>query len=129
MPSYHCLLSSALTVLAIAATSVAAPIQDSLPQAKSAGTSGSLTGSVAIVGPDGNPVNPADTAVVSDYALVSGQSADSDDGLYLDFTSTPNPQPMRGTYGATDPGPRKLSRPHCANETDKPMQANIDMMQ
>ena len=73
------------------------------------GASGSIIGSAAFQGTDGNPVDPSDSAFVSDYQLVAGQSQDSDDGLYLDFTSIPNPQPIRGTGGGTDPGPRMLS--------------------
>ncbi len=69
------------------------------------GASGSLTGTESLLGPDGNPVDTADSAIVSDYQLVPGQTEESDYGLYLDFTDTPNPQPIRGTYGGTDPGP------------------------
>ena len=43
---------------------------------------------------------------VGDYALVAGQEEDADVGLYLDFSNNPNPQPIRGSNGATDPGPR-----------------------
>ena len=69
------------------------------------GASGSLTGTESLLGQDGNPVDTADSAIVSDYQLVPGQTEKSDYGLYLDFTDTPNPQPIRGTYGGTDPGP------------------------
>lgn len=70
-----------------------------------AGASGSLEGTEALLGPDGNPINTADSALVADYELVPGQTEDTDYGLYLDFTSTPNPQPIRGKNGGTDPGP------------------------
>ena len=105
MSSYSCYLSSILTVLSIATTSVGAPIQDRSPQAGSPNGSKS---SERLVGPDGNPINTADSTVMSDYDLVPGQSANSNLGLYLDFASTASPQPIRGDYGATDPGPRKL---------------------
>ena len=72
------------------------------------GASGSLTGTEALLGPDGNPVDASDSAIVSDYQLVPGQTEESDYGLYLDFTDTPNPQPIRGTYGATDAGPSMI---------------------
>ncbi|KAI0147899.1 Bicupin, oxalate decarboxylase/oxidase [Hypoxylon sp. NC0597] len=55
------------------------------------------------------PVSGGASAVVPDPELVGGQEADADLGLYLDFNSAhyPNgPQPIRGDYGATDPGPR-----------------------
>ena len=128
MSPYSHYLSSAVAVLAITATSVAAPVPDSLLHARSSSNPGTLTGSLGLVGPDGNLVNPADTAVVSDYVLVPGQSSSADNGLFLDFTSTPNPQPIRGQYGGTDPGPRTLFSLFCDRETDKTTQVNIDMI-
>lgn len=55
------------------------------------------------------PTSGGDSAVVDNPELVLGQKADGKLGLYLDFNSAtyPNgPQPIRGTKGATDPGPR-----------------------
>ncbi|KAL7629170.1 hypothetical protein AAE478_000689 [Parahypoxylon ruwenzoriense] len=55
------------------------------------------------------PVSGGLSAVVPDPELVGGQEADGKLGLYLDFNSAtyPNgPQPIRGSGGATDPGPR-----------------------
>lgn len=75
------------------------------------GASGSLYGSQSLEGPDGNPVDPADSAEVNDYQLVPGQTEDQDLGLYLDLESVPNPQPIRGTGGGTDGGPRKSCQP------------------
>ncbi|KAL4904302.1 hypothetical protein BDW74DRAFT_29150 [Aspergillus multicolor] len=40
------------------------------------------------------------------YTLATGQKEDADLGVYLDFTNVENPQPIRGTKGGTDPGPR-----------------------
>ncbi|KAL2827950.1 RmlC-like cupin domain-containing protein [Aspergillus cavernicola] len=40
------------------------------------------------------------------YTLVPGQKEDADLGLYLDFSNTENPQPIRGSKGGTDPGPQ-----------------------
>ncbi|KAL2865002.1 putative oxalate decarboxylase [Aspergillus lucknowensis] len=40
------------------------------------------------------------------YTLVPGQKEDADLGLYLDFSNNDNPQPIRGSLGGTDPGPR-----------------------
>jgi hypothetical protein len=42
-----------------------------------------------------------------EYTLVPGQTEDADIGSYLDFSNTENPQPIRGTLGGTDRGPRK----------------------
>lgn len=74
------------------------------------GATGSIYGSETLLGNDGNPVDPSDSAVVIDFKIVPGQEADADVGLYLDFNETPNPQPLRGLNGATDPGPRKLAK-------------------
>lgn len=72
------------------------------------GSTGSIYGSETLLGNDGNPVDPSDSAIVTDYGLVPGQEVDPKVGLYLDFTKTPNPQPLRGANGATDPGPRRF---------------------
>jgi hypothetical protein len=70
--------------------------------------SGSLYGPQSLLGEiaQASPVSGGDSAVVSDYPLVNGQEANSDLGLYLDFNSVPNPQPIRGDGGQTQPGPR-----------------------
>ncbi|GAB7362579.1 hypothetical protein MBLNU230_g2894t1 [Neophaeotheca triangularis] len=55
----------------------------------------------------GEPLQTGDSEqYVGDYELVDGQKEDPDLGLYLDFTESENPQPIRGNEGATDPGPR-----------------------
>lgn len=71
------------------------------------GTSGSLYGLDSLRGEiaQPSPVSGGDSAIVSNYPLVNGQEADSKLGLYLDFKSVENPQPLRGTGGQTDPGP------------------------
>lgn len=71
------------------------------------GSSGSIYGPETLLGNDGNSVDPSDSAIVTDFEFVPGQEADADIGFYLDFNETPNPQPFRGSNGATDPGPRK----------------------
>lgn len=70
------------------------------------GSSGDVYGSEEFLGPDGNAVDPADSAIVTKYNLVPGQTADANLGLYLDLKETENPQPVRGSNGGTDPGPR-----------------------
>ena len=71
------------------------------------GYAGSVYGSPNFAGPDGNPVDTADSAIVSNYQLVPEQQEDADLGLYLDLNEVQNPQPIRGSNGGTDPGPRK----------------------
>ncbi|KAF1984267.1 oxalate decarboxylase [Aulographum hederae CBS 113979] len=41
-----------------------------------------------------------------DYKLVPGQKDDANDGYYLDFSNVDAPQPIRGSKGGSDPGPR-----------------------
>lgn len=40
------------------------------------------------------------------YTLLPGQKNDPDLGTYLDFKNVENPQPIRGSTGGDDPGPR-----------------------
>lgn len=69
--------------------------------------SGSLYGSEDLLGGRAaEPDKSADSAVVENPQLVNGQGADKKLGLYLDFNSVEAPQPERGGYGSTDPGPR-----------------------
>jgi hypothetical protein len=69
--------------------------------------SGSLYGPQSLLGEiaQPSPISGGDSAIVSDYPLVNGQDADSNLGLYLNFNSVENPQPIRGSEGQTDPGP------------------------
>lgn len=69
--------------------------------------SGSLYGSEDLLGgiaPEED--TSVDSAVVDNPTYVNGQDADRKLGLYLDFNSVAAPQPVRGGYGATDPGAR-----------------------
>ena len=70
------------------------------------GASGSIYGSETLLGNGDNPVDTGNTAIVSDYPTVPGQDADADIGLFLDFAAVDNAQSIRGSNGATDPGPR-----------------------
>jgi hypothetical protein len=69
--------------------------------------SGSLYGDESLLGELAQPapVSGGDSAIVSNYPLVNGQEADLTLGLYLDFNSVENPQPLRGTGGQTQAGP------------------------
>jgi len=42
----------------------------------------------------------------TDYELAPGQTDEATIGAYLDFNNIKNPQPIRGSKGGTDPGPR-----------------------
>ena len=113
-----CLIAVLVPTIAAAPTGAALPL--SIPTGQAIGppgSSGSVYGSEAFLGPNGNPVNPADSAIVAHYDLVPGQTADADLGLYLDLEEAKNPQPIRGSTGGTDPGPR----------TQKVLQVNRDI--
>lgn len=66
-----------------------------------------LRGSESLLGySSSNPKSTQNTDNIP-YTPVPGQTATSTDGFYLDFDNEESPQPIRGTKGATDPGPRK----------------------
>ncbi len=55
--------------------------------------------------------DPSNTVIAEDtdniqYSLAPGQADAATIGDYLDFNNIKNPQPIRGSKGATDPGPR-----------------------
>jgi hypothetical protein len=79
------------------------------PIATATAFSGSLYGDESLLGEVAvpSPVSGGDSAIVSNHPLVNGQQAASNLGLYLDFNSVENPQPIRGTGGQTQPGPSK----------------------
>lgn len=81
------------------------------PQAPSSASptpSGSLRGSNSLAGySSSNQLTEENTDAIK-YQLVPGQTDDAVLGEYLDFEENPLPQPIRGSKGGTDPGPRKL---------------------
>lgn len=69
-------------------------------------SSGSLYGTEALLGGNAPEPDTSESAIVENPEFVPGQSADRKLGLYLDFNSVDAPQPVRGGYGAPEPGPR-----------------------
>ncbi|TLD06954.1 hypothetical protein PgNI_10924 [Pyricularia grisea] len=69
---------------------------------------GQLRGSINLQGGIASrpPVKGGDSAKVANPQMVTGQGADAKLGLFLDFNSVEVPQPIRGSRGSTDPGPR-----------------------
>ena len=107
-----CFVATLISRIVGAPTGAALPL--SIPTGQAIGppgSSGDAYGSEKFLGPNGNPVNPADSAIVTNYDLVPGQTADADLGLYLDLEEAANPQPIRGSQGGTDPGPRITKLP------------------
>ncbi|KAL5090188.1 hypothetical protein Trisim1_004708 [Trichoderma cf. simile WF8] len=116
-------LSSAIAGLLPAMLAVAAPA----PQIQSVGSlensgpvggvsppiptvtaaSGSLYGSTGLQGGVAPIPDTSDgSAVVKNIKEVPGQDADASLGVYLDFESVEEPQPIRGQFGGSDAGPR-----------------------
>lgn len=68
---------------------------------------GSLYGNQELLGGTAKmPDIDSESAEVEDSQMVQGQDADTQLGLFLDFNSVDKPEPFRGDYGSTDPGPR-----------------------
>lgn len=102
-----CLVATLIPMISTAPTGAALPLSIPIGQAVGPpGGTGEVYGSEEFLGPDGNAVNPADSAIVTNYDLVPGQTADADLGLYLNLEKAENPQSIRGSTGGTDPGPR-----------------------
>ena len=81
------------------------------------GSSGDIYGSRSLLGAagDGASAVSADGVTyptgftenqIGEFTLDLTQEESADLGLYLDLTNNPNPQPIRGFSGATDPSPR-----------------------
>jgi len=106
------LAGSALSLPAPQGSAVSGPVDPSAvvsDQVLPSGASGSLRGSEALIGfAAANPISTKSTVIPTDeFKLGTGQSADPDEGLYIDLTNVENPQPIRGGItGPTDPGPR-----------------------
>ncbi|CDM33128.1 Bicupin, oxalate decarboxylase/oxidase [Penicillium roqueforti FM164] len=65
-----------------------------------------LRGSDSLVGHSSSNKGGSDSPPDIKYTLVPGQTEDPNIGPYLDFEKADNPQPIRGSAGADDPGPR-----------------------
>jgi len=54
-----------------------------------------------------NDLTTGDTNDI-EYKLAPGQKEDAKIGYYLHFENNPSPQPIRGSKGGSEPGPREL---------------------
>ena len=109
MAPYTGLLAGCLVATLISASAAAPAFMPTARAAGPPGATGQLYGPETLEGPGREPVDTADPALVSHYDLVPGQQEEADIGLYLDLSASHNPQPIRGTNGGTDPGPRAFS--------------------
>ena len=74
--------------------------------------SGSLIGDSSLLGGNAKlPDTSKDSAEPgeSKLVLVTGENADADLGIFLDFESVEEPEPIRGNFGQTDTGPRTFN--------------------
>ncbi|KAF3391398.1 Oxalate decarboxylase OxdC [Penicillium rolfsii] len=72
----------------------------------SSGSNPGLRGSEALLGYSATEQVASGSKPDIKYTLLPGQKEDSKIGSYLDFENVENPQPIRGTTGSDDPGPR-----------------------
>lgn len=94
--SCHKLLGAFLALSSLQYLAFAAPT----------GTSSAATAPTNLLGySPSNVVINQDTDNIQ-YALAPGQTDTGTIGAYLDFSNVENPQPIRGSKGGTDPGPR-----------------------
>lgn len=80
------------------------------PARRDASTGGNpgLRGSEALVGYSATEQVTSGSKPDIKFTLLPGQKEDPKIGSYLDFENVENPQPIRGTTGSDDPGPRKF---------------------
>lgn len=70
-----------------------------------------LRGSGSLVGYSSSNKGGGDSPPDIRYTLLPGQKEDPKIGSYLDFQKADNPQPIRGSTGADDPGPSTFATP------------------
>jgi len=98
------MVSSLLILVAVIGCGHGLPTPDT-PAARSTSPTQGLRGTEALLGNVADPkLTTEDTHVA--YSPVPGQTDDANLGTYLNFENVANPQPVRGTKGGTDPGPR-----------------------
>lgn len=68
-----------------------------------------LRGTGALVGYSPSEKVASGTQPDIKYSLLPGQKIDPDIGAYLEFERVDNPQPIRGSTGGNDPGPRTFT--------------------
>lgn len=93
------------------------PIVNAAPARRddSSGSNPGLRGSEALLGYSATEKVASGSKPDIKYTLLPGQKEDAKIGSYLDFENVENPQPIRGSSGSDDPGPREHieKSPHC----------------
>lgn len=69
------------------------------------GAQGDIYGSESLLGTGNDGDFPGPTSTDVPYTPVANQDANPTLGMILDFSHVENPQPIRGSNGASDPGP------------------------
>ncbi|EPS31434.1 hypothetical protein PDE_06389 [Penicillium oxalicum 114-2] len=93
---------------ALYSVSALLPIAETAPTSKkdSSPANPSLRGSSELVGYSPTEVVANSPKPDIKYKLSQGQKENANVGAYLDFENVANPQPIRGSRGSDDPGPR-----------------------
>lgn len=85
------------------------PVVNAAPARRydSSGSDLGLRGSEALLGYSLTERVASESKPDIKYTLLPGQKEDAKIGSYLDFENVNNPQPIRGSSGSDDPGPRE----------------------
>ncbi|CAG8945909.1 unnamed protein product [Penicillium salamii] len=84
------------------------PSVNAAPAPRHTGNPG-LRGSDALLGYSSSNKGGGESPPDIKYTLLPGQKEDPKIGSYLDFEKADNPQPIRGSLGSDDPGPRNYN--------------------
>ena len=90
------------------------------------GASGNIYPTNSVLGPQdflamaSSTAGSAATLAPDSYSLMANQQASASQGLILDFSNAENPQPIRGSNGATNPGPSMSRSPDSFNSACLP---------
>jgi hypothetical protein len=109
-------MQALVLLLAFALRATAAPVAAVQPTpTRTFATSGSLLGPTTLRGYDPSlPFSTEDTTVPEDQIVYAPGQASDKVGAVLDFSNVPTPQPIRGSKGGSDPGPKQpdIDRTH-----------------
>jgi hypothetical protein len=109
-------MQALVLLLALALRTTAAPVATDQPTpTRTFAISGSLYGPTTLRGYDPSlPFSTEDTTIPEGQIVYAPDQASDTIGESFDFSDVPTPQPIRGTKGGTDPGPKQpeIDRTH-----------------
>jgi len=104
----------ALLVLAVCAAAAPIDVEQPIPT-RTFAISGALLGPTTLRGYDPSfPTSTEDTTIPENQIVYAPLQKSDTVGVAFDFSTVPTPQPIRGTKGGTDPGPKQpeIDRTH-----------------